>query len=322
MKSFGSGNAPFTAPNGDIPEGNSAELTRPTNQFFNNAYGEQKRLIEASGQALTTNVADDNQQTAKAVFAHAVRAQSVVATGGNDKTLTLRGAFIGTSHVLLDGAIYSFECNSTTTGAVTLFITGVSQPAPYPLQWQGAAMDANTVLTAGQAYDVRYDLAGSRFVLITPPKSYLVDLIRVTAIDLLYPVGGQPYFSINSANPATYLGHGTWVAWGGGTHLSFAGTSDGVTLTAGVSGSHTHELTMAELPADGVVMQFATTASGGAVLPAVNAFVSGSTTGLGMQSDGSTYTNKEPQKTQNLGNGDPVPIRPRTTTIYGWVRTA
>lgn len=128
---------------------------------------------------------------------------------------------------------------------------------------------------------------------------------------------------VDATAVSLHHGYGAWERTGEGTHLSFAGTSDGVTLVGGaVSGSHTHTITMAQLPAEGVGMQFETAASAGDMLPAVNAFETGDVTGLGMQSDGTVYTEKALQKTQNLGSGQAIPIRPRTTTYYGWVRIA
>lgn len=314
MKVFGTGDAPFTAPNGDIAEGNAAELSRPTNQYFNSMYGDAKNLIEASGQSLTTLVADDQTQTAKAVFAHAVRAESVTCSGANAKTLTVRGAMTGAPNTILDGALFTFTANSTTTGAVTIAITGIT-PAPYPLLWQGAGMSSTIALTAGLAYTVRYNLAGNSFELLTAPQADLIEVIRNTTIDLLYPIGGQPYFSLNSANPATYLGRGTWVAWGGGTHLSMAGTSDGVTLAAGVSGSHTHTLTEAQLPnITGTFQTIADTASTGVFADAFsgNANIEGAPS--------ATYDHVD--VTMDFGGGESMPIRPRTTALYGWIRTA
>lgn len=135
--------------------------------------------------------------------------------------------------------------------------------------------------------------------------------------DRLYPVGGAPYFSINSANPATYLGRGTWVSWGDGTHLSFVGTSNSVTLAAGVSGSHTHEITLEQLPEHRLKIASNTVTAGSDFL--LTAVVGGGDEAYilaGTGSEPDTYL------TSSVGANQAIPIRPRTTTIYGWIRTA
>jgi hypothetical protein len=329
MKRFGTGNAPFIANNGNIPEGNSGELTRPTNQFFNNVYGENKRFVEASGQALQTLVADDNQQTAKAAFIHSTVAPSVIVSGGNTKVLAVRGSLVLPANVLLDGALFSFECNSTTTSAVFITLNGV----PYPLLWQGAALDATTVLHASLSYQIKYDQPNARFILVTPPQSYFDGLIQTALnaqFDRQYPVPtisnpeqAGTYISTDPRNPSIYLGRGTWVAWGGGTHLSFAGTSDGVTLVGGtVSGSHTHTLTNAQMSEH----QHGQRVSSDGTVNNKQSDVSNTTTPTsntsGGQTDGTLYQTFSQLYTDAEGEGEAMPIRPRTTTVYGWRRTA
>jgi hypothetical protein len=252
MKRFGTGNAPFIANNGNIPEGNSGELTRPTNQFFNNVYGENKRLIEASGQALQTLVADDNQQTAKAAFIHSTVAPSVIVSGGNTKVLAVRGSLVLPANVLLDGALLSFECNSTTTGAVFITLNGV----PYPLLWQGAVLDATTVLHASLSYQIKYDQPNARFILVTPPQSYFDGLIQAALnaqFDTLYPVGVGRYISYDGVNPTGRI-RGVWtldVAASGRVGIGMGTTTDGRdTLTFNIadrSGEFRHVQTESEL---------------------------------------------------------------------------
>jgi hypothetical protein len=328
MKRFGTGNAPFIANNGNIPEGNSGELTRPTNQFFNNVYGENKRFIEASGQALQTLVADDNQQTAKAAFIHATVAPSVIVLGGNTKVLAVRGSLVLPANVLLDGALFSFECNSTTTGAVFITLNGVH----YPLLWQGAALDATTVLHASLSYQIKYDQPNARFILVTPPQSYFDGLIQAALnaqFDRQYPVPtisnpeqAGTYISTDPRNPSIYLGRGTWVAWGGGTHLSFAGTSDGVTMVGGtVSGSHAHTITIGQTPQHAHMLPIADANGGGATAQAVYGFVDGQPS-LPVEDPNEANTSTKRWLTSGEGGGDAMPIRPRTTTVYGWRRTA
>lgn len=149
-------------------------------------------------------------------------------------------------------------------------------------------------------------------------KPYSGEALENQMFDRLYPVNGTPYFSLNSANPATYLGRGTWVAWGGGTYLSFAGTSDSVTLAAGVSGSHTHEITLNQLPEHRLKIASGTVTAGS------SDFLRTAVVGGGDEAYILAGTNSEPDtySTSSVGAGEAIPIRPRTTTIYGWIRTA
>ena len=320
MKKFGTGNAPFLAPNGNIPEGDSTELNRPTNQAFNAFYSEQKNLVEASGQALKNTVADDPQQMAKAAFIYATTAGSVACTGGNAKTLTLHSPLVAPSHVLLKDALFSFVCNSQTTDAVTISVAGISQPAAYPLVWNESPLSASVYLEPNVGYQIKYDQPNARFILMTPPKSYFDDMFNAF-FDRLYRINGAPYFSLDPANPATYLGRGIWTAWGGGTHLSFAGTSDGVTLTAGVSGSHTHTITTDQMPdhyhGNGIGLD-SSAADGG--LAAFGVDTLDTPTDYSIVAD--TPDGIRQARTDSVGDGQAMPIRPRTTTLYGWIRTA
>ena len=72
----------------------------------------------------------------------------------------------------------------------------------------------------------------------------------VTAVgNMLHPVGSV-YISIDSANPATYLGFGTWEAWGSG-HVPVgvdAGQTEFNTVEK-TGGAKTHTLTVAQMPA-------------------------------------------------------------------------
>ena len=145
---------------------------------------------------------------------------------------------------------------------------------------------------------------------------------RNTQFDKQYPIGTGTIFNLDSRNPNTYLGRGVWQAFGGGTHLSLAGTSDGVTLVGGaVSGSHTHTITIDQTPEhdhdNGIGLDDSTpdtslTAFGASVLP--------TETDYSIVSDAPNGTTTP--KTSSVGGGQPMPIRPRTTTIYGWLRTA
>ena len=136
-------------------------------------------------------------------------------------------------------------------------------------------------------------------------------------------VGDIYITTINHANAAAVAAHhsyGTWERTGEGTHLSLAGTSDGVTLVGGVvSGSHTHTITVDQIPEhyhdNGIGLDDSTpdtslTAFGSSALP--------TETDYSVVSDAPNGTTTP--KTSSVGGGEPMPIRPRTTTYYGWVR--
>lgn len=69
-----------------------------------------------------------------------------------------------------------------------------------------------------------------------------------SVIDTVYPVGSI-YISVNSTNPGTLFGVGTWSAFGTGRTLVGidAGDADFDTVEE-TSGSKTHQLTTAQLP--------------------------------------------------------------------------
>lgn len=75
-----------------------------------------------------------------------------------------------------------------------------------------------------------------------------------TFFDKVYPVGTIYENKTNSANPATYLGRGTWVAEGEGRVAIGAGQTtdtngDSINFTAGSQGGeYNHTLTEAEIP--------------------------------------------------------------------------
>lgn len=127
--------------------------------------------------------------------------------------------------------------------------------------------------------------------------------------DRLYPVGGAPYFSLNSANPATYLGRGTWVAWGGGTYLSMAGTNTGVTFVGGaVSGTHEKVITIDNMPQHN--HDIAIVAGGGVVDI------------IGVDNRRYVEGGDIVGATNETGAGQAFALNPRTTTLFAWIRTA
>ncbi len=153
-----------------------------------------------------------------------------------------------------------------------------------------------------------------------------------TQFDKQYPIGTGTIFNLDNRNPSVYLGRGVWESFGGGTHLSLAGTSDGVTLVGGaVSGSHTHTITIDEAPAhnhaNGIYKHLVANADDALASSetwpteiSVNAL---NNLALENEIQVAGFSDKPDSLTEikESGGGQPMPIRPRTTTIYGWLRT-
>lgn len=130
-------------------------------------------------------------------------------------------------------------------------------------------------------------------------------------IDLLYPIGTGIYVSWNETNPNTYLGRGTWERIAEGTYISGAGTVEDaatgldVVFTAGtVSGEHSVTLGIENMPS-----HYHTVAVGDDPGGAGFAEIAGS-------------TGAPTQETGSAGGGEPFYIRPMTTTLVWWRRTA
>lgn len=99
-------------------------------------------------------------------------------------------------------------------------------------------------------------LTGSDACNVNVVNSLIATAILV-AKQALYPVGSLYYNAVNASNPATFMGFGTWVQYGGGTFIMAAGTFtdargeyrdySGAGEKAG--GEYQHVLTTAEMPA-------------------------------------------------------------------------
>lgn len=158
-----------------------------------------------------------------------------------------------------------------------------------------------------------------------------------------YKVGDIYITTINHADATAvglHHGYGTWQRTGEGEYLSFAGTSDGVTLTGGVtSGSHRHTITTAQLPAhdhtngEGVYNKLVAKINDAdnagdvingdgtaGILPAASPTASYNDSYIQVADISSDQYAK--MTIQSVGSGQAMPIRPRTTTRFAWVRVA
>jgi hypothetical protein len=166
MKKFGLTTTPFLALNGDIAEGSGAELLRPTNQLFNTIYSEMSNDITLSGQTLTTFVSDNPNQMHLAGMVKALCAENFVDTGtANAKILAQKRSFPMPVYAALNTAIFTFKNIVENTGAVTLLVSGISQPAAYPVLLNGVALSAG-MLEANANYSVELNNVANTFTLI------------------------------------------------------------------------------------------------------------------------------------------------------------
>lgn len=67
-------------------------------------------------------------------------------------------------------------------------------------------------------------------------------------LPIVYPIGSIYINATNAANPATYLGFGTWVAYASGRMILGAGTSDATYAAGSTGGASTVTLTTAQIP--------------------------------------------------------------------------
>jgi hypothetical protein len=143
----------------------------------------------------------------------------------------------------------------------------------------------------------------------------------------VYPVGSIYSNATNSANPATLLGFGTWVAFGEGRVLVGEGTGGGATYTAGSTGgnkdaivpTHTHTASSSSTSTDSghthsISRGYGASGAGG------DALLSGS----GVQS-GSATANITTTTTTTIANaGESATgknLQPYVV-VYMWKRTA
>lgn len=115
----------------------------------------------------------------------------------------------------------------------------------------GATMDADTSL-AGNGYFLDEDnMASDSATKVASQQSIkaYVDAAITAAKAALWPVGSI-YTSINSTNPATSLGFGTWAAFGAGrVPVGFDAGQTEFDTDEETGGEKTHTLTTAEIPA-------------------------------------------------------------------------
>ena len=177
MKNFGT----FVATNGDIPDNAPEELTRPTDQLFNNLAKEPLNLIKKSGQTPTTLTNDDLTQVSKAVNIHALTAQTWdCSNSGNNYSLTRFLGDYDANTQLYAGARFLFNASAENTGDVNINITSGSLNVTKQLLLNGQPLIGGE-LEAGKWYEVIY--YAESLTLLTP----------VAAVDIKYYGVPIPY---------------------------------------------------------------------------------------------------------------------------------
>ena len=122
-----------------------------------------------------------------------------------------------------------------------------------------------------------------------------------------FPIGAI-FISVDSTNPATSLGYGTWVAFAQGRCLIGVGTSD-QTFTAGATGGKsTHKLTISEMPAHTHTAKYSSSGNG------ANTYVIGSA--QNNSSASKTVTTDSTGGSSAHNNLQPYVV------VYMWKRTA
>lgn len=79
-------------------------------------------------------------------------------------------------------------------------------------------------------------------------QEILIDLIRRYSNAQAFPVSAI-FFTVDSTNPATILGYGTWTAWGAGrVPVGVDGSQGEFDTVEETGGAKTHQLSIGELP--------------------------------------------------------------------------
>lgn len=162
----------------------------------------------------------------------------------------------------------------------------------------------------------------------------LLTVGTIGSLDTRWPVGSI-YFSVDSANPTTKLGGGTWVAWGKGRMpigVDPAQTEfDAVEETGG---EKTHQLTVAELPSHDHAPGTLSTDNSGDHTHDINRRIAAGNVGgsAGGSGTGTVDVQTGPSgnhnhivtsgKTAATGSGTAHQNMPPFITCYMWKRTA
>ena len=169
--------------------------------------------------------------------------------------------------------------------------------------------DAQMIKAAsGGAVDLSHD--GTTRISTSGSGATINGTINGSALANAYPVGSI-YMNINSTDPNTLLGFGSWSRFGEGKVLVSQNSSDTDFDTAEeTGGSKTHTLTVSEIPShthtEGGVQEFGTTSSSSV----------SSNRNTGFASPGNQF------ETQATGGGSAHNILQPYIVVYMWKRTS
>ena len=257
-----------------------------------------------------------NLDAVDGIFNGAGNGTSVGLNVGSGKTLTVGGTLDVNGTIDCEGGAIdntTIGASTASTGAFTTLsssstatlasITCAGTSTLTTVDINGGAIDG-TAIGASSASTVAATTVTASSHVNTTSGQFQVNGTNI--FDLIYPVGSIYINANTSANPATYLGIGTWVRYGEGRVIVGQNSSESEFDTLNeTGGAKTHTLSVSELPAHTHTINF--TAQGDAF---------GGTPAMSVQSGGLTKT------TSSTGSGSAHNNLQPYIVAYVWKRSA
>ena len=257
-----------------------------------------------------------NLDAVDGIFNGAGNGTSVGLNVGSGKTLTVGGTLDVNGTIDCEGGAIdntTIGASTASTGAFTTLsssstatlasITCAGTSTLTTVDINGGAIDG-TAIGANSASTVAATTVTASSHINTTGGQFQVNGTNI--FDLIYPVGSIYINANTSANPATYLGIGTWVRYGEGRVIVGQNSSESEFDTLNeTGGAKTHTLSVSELPAHTHTINF--TAQGDAF---------GGTPAMSVQSGGLTKT------TSSTGSGSAHNNLQPYIVAYVWKRSA
>tara|TARA_B100000900_G_scaffold396984_1_gene396831 strand:+ start:24 stop:884 length:861 start_codon:yes stop_codon:yes gene_type:complete len=250
------------------------------------------------------------------IFNSAGDGTSVGLNVGSGKTLTVGGTLDVNGTIDCEGGAIdntTIGASTASTGAFTTLsssstatlasITCAGTSTLTTVDINGGAIDG-TAIGASSASTVAATTVTASSHVNTTSGQFQVNGTNI--FDLIYPIGSIYINANTSANPATYLGIGTWVRYGEGRVIVGQDSGDSqFDVLNEEGGFKTHTLSVSELPAHTHTINF--TAQGDAF---------GGTPAMSVQSGGLTKT------TSSTGSGSAHNNLQPYIVAYVWKRSA
>ena len=257
-----------------------------------------------------------NLDAVDGIFNGAGNGTSVGLNVGSGKTLTVGGTLDVNGTIDCEGGAIdntTIGASTASTGAFTTLsssstatlasITCAGTSTLTTVDINGGAIDG-TAIGASSASTVAATTVTASSHVNTTSGQFQVNGTNI--FDLIYPIGSIYINANTSANPATYLGIGTWVRYGEGRVIVGQNSSESEFDTLNeTGGAKTHTLSVSELPAHTHTINF--TAQGDAF---------GGTPAMSVQSGGLTKT------TSSTGSGSAHNNLQPYIVAYVWKRSA